>query len=176
MATQNPIEQEGTYPLPEAQVDRFMFKVLVDYPSEEHELAILQSMSRMKKDDAITPVVTSKDILDARKTVDIIHIAENIQKYIVSIVLATRNPGKYNLKDLSQLILYGASPRASIYMAIASKALAFTKHRAYVIPEDVRDVGRAILRHRILLTYEAEAEEITTEEIITQIFESIPTP
>ena len=176
MATQNPIEQEGTYPLPEAQVDRFMFKVLVDYPSEEHELAILQSMSRMKKDDAITPVVTSKDILDARKTVDIIHIAENIQKYIVSIVLATRNPEKYNLKDLSQLILYGASPRASIYMAIASKALAFTKHRAYVIPEDVRDVGRAILRHRILLTYEAEAEEITTEEIITQIFESIPTP
>jgi len=176
MATQNPIEQEGTYPLPEAQIDRFMFKVLVDYPSENDELAILQSMSKIQKDNPIKPVVTSKDILEARKTVDIIHIAENIQKYIVSIVLATRNPGKYNLKDLSQLILFGASPRASIFMAIASKALAFTKHRAYVIPEDVRDVGRAILRHRILLTYEAEAEEITTEEIITQIFESIPTP
>ncbi|MBT5956217.1 MAG: MoxR family ATPase, partial [Candidatus Marinimicrobia bacterium] len=176
MATQNPIEQEGTYPLPEAQVDRFMFKVIVDYPTETEELAILKSMSTIQPSSKIKSVVTAKQILMARKTVDMIHISENIQKYIISIVMATRNPSKYNLKDLDQLIAFGASPRASIFLALASKSLAFVKHRAYVIPEDVRDVGRAILRHRILLTYEAEAEEITTEEIITQIFESIPTP
>jgi MoxR-like ATPase len=176
MATQNPIEQEGTYPLPEAQVDRFMFKVIVDYPTETEELAILKSMSTIQPSSKIKSVVTAKQILMARKTVDMIHISENIQKYIISIVMATRNPSKYNLKDLDQLIAFGASPRASIFLALASKSLAFVKHRAYVIPEDVRDIGRAILRHRILLTYEAEAEEITTEEIITQIFESIPTP
>lgn len=176
MATQNPIEQEGTYPLPEAQVDRFMFKVIVDYPTETEELAILKSMSTIQPSSKIKSVVTAKQILMARKTVDMIHISENIQKYIISIVMATRNPSKYNLKDLDQLIAFGASPRASIFLALASKSLAFVKHRAYVIPEDVRDVGRAILRHRILLTYEAEAEEITTEEIIAQIFESIPTP
>ena len=176
MATQNPIEQEGTYPLPEAQVDRFMFKVIVDYPTETEELAILKSMSTIQPSSKIKSVVTAKQILMARKTVDMIHISENIQKYIISIVMATRNPSKYNLKDLDQLIAFGASPRASIFLALASKSLAFVKHRAYVIPEDVRDIGRAILRHRILLTYEAEAEEITTEEIIAQIFESIPTP
>ncbi|MBT6869905.1 MAG: AAA family ATPase [Candidatus Marinimicrobia bacterium] len=176
MATQNPIEQEGTYPLPEAQVDRFMFKVIVDYPTETEELAILKSKSTIQPSSKIKSVVTAKQILMARKTVDMIHISENIQKYIISIVMATRNPSKYNLKDLDQLIAFGASPRASIFLALASKSLAFVKHRAYVIPEDVRDIGRAILRHRILLTYEAEAEEITTEEIITQIFESIPTP
>tara|TARA_B110000438_G_scaffold882_1_gene901 strand:+ start:651 stop:1646 length:996 start_codon:yes stop_codon:yes gene_type:complete len=176
MATQNPIEQEGTYPLPEAQVDRFMFKVIVDYPTETEELAILKSMSTIQPSSKIKSVVTAKQILMARKTVDMIHISENIQKYIISIVMATRNPSKYNLKDLDQLIAFGASPRASIFLALASKSLAFVKHRAYVIPEDVRDVGIAILRHRILLTYEAEAEEITTEEIIAQIFESIPTP
>ena len=176
MATQNPIEQEGTYPLPEAQVDRFMFKVMVDYPNEVEELAILQSMSTIQQVAKIKSVVTAKQILKARTIVDMVHSSENIQKYIISIIVATRNPSAYNLKDLEQLISFGASPRASIFLAIASKALAFIKHRAYVIPEDVRDVGRSVLRHRILLTYEAEAEEITTEEIITQIFESIPTP
>ena len=176
MATQNPIEQEGTYPLPEAQIDRFMFKVIVDYPTESEELQILQSMSRIEKKHKILPVVTAKDILRARKIVDMVHISENIQKYIISIIMSTRNPSAYKLNDLEQLISFGASPRASIFLAIASKALAFIKHRSYVIPEDVRDVGRSILRHRILLTFEAEAEEVTTEEIITQIFESIPTP
>ena len=176
MATQNHIEQEGTYPLPEAQIDRFMFKVIVDYPSESEELEILQSMSKIEKNHKISPVVTAKEILMARKIVDKIHISENIQKYIISIIMSTRKPSAYKLNDLEQLISFGASPRASIFLAIASKALAFINHRSYVIPEDVRDVGRSILRHRILLTFEAEAEEITTEEIITQIFESIPTP
>ena len=176
MATQNPIEQEGTYPLPEAQIDRFMFKVIVDYPTESEELQILQSMSKIEKKHKILPVVTAKNILKARKIVDMVHISENIQKYIISIIMSTRNPGAYKLNDLEQLISFGASPRASIFLAIASKALAFINHRSYVIPEDVRDVGRSILRHRILLTFEAEAEEVTTEEIITQIFESIPTP
>ncbi len=176
MATQNPIEQEGTYPLPEAQVDRFMFKVLVDYPNADEELKILQNMSKINNDLNIKPVVTTEEILKARKIVDMIHVSENIEKYIVSIIMATRNPEMHGLKDLSQLISFGASPRASINMTIAAKALAFTKHRGYVIPEDVRNVGRAILRHRILLSYEAEAEEITTEEVISQIFQSIPTP
>jgi MoxR-like ATPase len=176
MATQNPIEQEGTYPLPEAQVDRFMFKVMINYPTEVEELAILQSMSIIQEPISVESAVSTEEILRARTIVDMIHISENIQKYIISIIIATRNPSSYNLKDLEQFILFGASPRASIFLAIASKALAFIRHRPYVIPEDVRDVGRAILRHRILLTYEAEAEEITTEEIITQIFESIPTP
>ncbi len=176
MATQNPIEQEGTYPLPEAQVDRFMFKVMVDYPNAEEELKILQNMSKINNNLNLKPVVTTKEILKARKVVDMIHVSENIEKYIVSIIMATRNPDAYGLKDLSQLISFGASPRASINMTIAAKALAFSKHRGYVIPEDVRNVGRAILRHRILLSYEAEAEEITTEEVISQIFQSIPTP
>jgi MoxR-like ATPase len=176
MATQNPIEQEGTYPLPEAQVDRFMFKVLVDYPNPDEELRILQTMSGISDHIRVKPTIQTSEILDARKTVDLIHIAENIQKYIISIIMATRNPVDYSLKDIEQLISFGASPRASIFMVKAAKAQAFMNHRGYVIPEDIREVGRAILRHRILLTYEAEAEEITTEDIITQIFESIPTP
>ena len=155
MATQNPIEQEGTYPLPEAQIDRFMFKVIVEYPTETEELAILKSMSSIQRIEKVKSVVTANQILKARKIVDMIHISENIQKYIISIIIAKRNPSAYNLKDLEQLIAFGASPRASIFLAIASKSLAFVKHRAYVIPEDIRDVGRAILRHRILLTYEA---------------------
>ncbi len=176
MATQNPIEQEGTYPLPEAQVDRFMFKVLVDYPNETEELAILQRMGQIAAVDDVKPVVKPQSILDARCVVDQIHMAENIQKYIVSLVMATRDPQQYGLADLKGLISFGASPRATIYMATASRARAFMHHRGYVIPEDVRDVSRAILRHRILLTFEAEAEDITTEDIITRIFESVPTP
>ena len=176
MATQNPIEQEGTYPLPEAQVDRFMFKVLVDYPNEDDELKILQRMGNISGSHEVKPVIKKKSIINARKIVDQIHIAENIQKYIVSLVSSTREPDKYGLSDLSGLINYGASPRATIYMATAAKAMAFISHRGYVIPEDIRDVGRAILRHRILLTFEAEAEDVTTEDIITRIFESIPTP
>jgi len=176
MATQNPIEQEGTYSLPEAQVDRFMFKVLVDYPTEEEELLILQKMSSITGGSEITPAVSTQSILNARKTVDQIHIAENLQKYIVSLVMATREPERFNLKELTGLVNYGASPRASLFLVQASKALAFMNHRGYVVPEDIRNVGMAILRHRVILSFEAEAEEINSDEIVKRIFESVPTP
>ncbi len=176
MATQNPVEQEGTYPLPEAQVDRFMFKVLIDYPKIVEEKVILNRMGNINSSVELKPIVKIPQILKSREIVDQIHVADNIQDYIISLVMATRNPENYNLKDLKQLIRFGASPRATIFIAIASKAQAFVKNRGYVIPEDVRSIGRAILRHRILLTYEAEAEEVTTEDIITQIFDSVATP
>ncbi len=176
MATQNPIEQEGTYPLPEAQIDRFMFKVLVGYPTIDEELKILQTMGMVAEKPPLTPVITAATILDARKLVDQIHIAENIQKYIVSLTFSTRDPEAAGMKDLKGFIEFGVSPRATIFMAIAAKASAFMSHRGYVIPEDVREIGRAILRHRIILTYEAEAENVTTEDVITRIFESVPTP
>ncbi len=176
MATQNPIEQEGTYPLPEAQIDRFMFKVLVGYPNPEEELEILKRMGKINTNIELKPVVNPSQILSARKIVDQIYMAENIQKYIVSLVFATRYPEKYGLKDLQSLITYGASPRATIFLANASKSYAFLHSRGFVIPEDVRAVGKSILRHRIILSYEAEAEEITTEDIIQRIYESVPTP
>ena len=176
MATQNPIEQEGTYPLPEAQIDRFMFKVNVGYPKPDEELEILKKMGNIKTNLDLKATVQPEQILSARKVVDQIHLAENIQKYIVSLVLATRNPGDYGLKDITSLINYGASPRATIFLAIASKSQAFLNKRAFVIPEDVRNVGKSILRHRIILSYEAEAEEITTEDIVQRIFETVPTP
>lgn len=176
MATQNPIEQEGTYPLPEAQVDRFLFKVLVDYPNEDEELSILQRMSSITEVIDIKPVVKSKDILKARKTVDQIHIAENLQNYIVSLVMASREPEKFNMMDLKGLIDYGASPRASIALVKTAKSLAFMNHRGYVIPEDIRSVGTAIFRHRVILSYEAEAEEINSDEVTKRIFESVPIP
>ena len=176
MATQNPIEQEGTYPLPEAQIDRFMFKVIVGYPNPDEELEILKRMGNINTNLDLKAVVKPEQILSARKIVDKIHIAENIQKYIVSLVLATRNPSEYGLKDLTSLINFGASPRATIFLATASKSHAFLNKRGFVIPEDVRSVGKSILRHRIILTYEAEAEEITTEDIIQRIYESVPTP
>ena len=176
MATQNPIEQEGTYPLPEAQIDRFMFKVLVGYPNPEEELEILKRMGKINTNIKLKPVVNPSQILSARKIVDQIYMAENIQKYIVSLVFATRYPEKYGLKDLQSLITYGASPRATIFLANASKSYAFLHSRGFVIPEDVRAVGKSILRHRIILSYEAEAEEITTEDIIQRIYESVPTP
>jgi len=176
MATQNPIEQEGTYALPEAQIDRFMFKVLVDYPNSDEELKILNRMSKINTILEQEAVAKSANILSARKVIDQIHISENIQKYIVSIVLASRNPQDYKLNDLCAFINRGASPRATIFFATASKANAFLNKRSYVIPDDVRSVGKAIMRHRISLTYEAEAEEITTEHIIQRIYESVPTP
>ena len=176
MATQNPIEQEGTYPLPEAQIDRFMFKVIVGYPNPDEELEILKRMGNINTNLDLKAVVKPEQILSARKIVDQIHIAENIQQYIVSLVLATRNPSEYGLKDLASLINFGASPRATIFLATASKSHAFLNKRGFVIPEDVRSVGKSILRHRIILTYEAEAEEITTEDIIQRIYESVPTP
>tara|TARA_B100001029_G_C15059391_1_gene457065 strand:+ start:1759 stop:2754 length:996 start_codon:yes stop_codon:yes gene_type:complete len=176
MATQNPIEQEGTYPLPEAQIDRFMFKVLISYPSDEEELSILQKMSSIGKKAEIKPTISIKNILKARHTIDQIHIAENLEKYIVSLVMATRNPEKFNLADLKGLVDFGASPRATLFLVQASKALAFMNNRGYVVPEDIRNVGMAILRHRVILSFEAEAEEINSDEIIKRIFESVPTP
>ncbi len=176
MATQNPIEQEGTYPLPEAQVDRFMFKLLVDYPSNHEELLILQRMAHTNNLPKLKPVVNAKQILRSREVVNDIYLAENIQQYIVDLVTATRNPEQFGLTDLKGLIAYGASPRATIYIAITSRARAFLNHRGYVILDDVRDVARPALRHRILLTYEAEAENVTSEEIIDRLFDTIPTP
>ena len=176
MATQNPIEQEGTYPLPEAQVDRFMFKLLVDYPSSSEELVILQRMARTNNLPELKPIVKSKQVLKSREVVNDIHLAENIQQYIVDLVTATRNPEEYGLSDLKDLIAFGASPRASIYTAITSRARAFLNHRGYVILDDVRDVARPVLRHRILLTYEAEAENVTSEDIIDRLYDTIPTP
>ena len=176
MATQNPIEQEGTYPLPEAQIDRFMFKLLVDYPSNHEELLILQRMAHTNNLPKLKPVVNAKQILRSREVVNDIYLAENIQQYIVDLVTATRNPEQFGLTDLKGLIAYGASPRATIYIAITSRARAFLNHRGYVILDDVRDVARPALRHRILLTYEAEAENVTSEEIIDRLFDTIPTP
>ena len=175
MATQNPVEQEGTYPLPEAQVDRFMLKVIIDYPEKEDEKLIVRH--NLAQTFPTANKVLSKDtIIQARNIVKQVYMDEKIEQYIIDIVFATRNPEKYGLEKLKDLISFGASPRASINLAIASKAYAFIKRRGYVIPEDVRALCYDVLRHRISLTYEAEAEEITTEDIIQRIYESIPTP
>jgi len=176
LATQNPIEQEGTYPLPEAQVDRFMLKLNVTYPDKEEEFRILERMSFTDKKIEASAVVSPEDILRARGVVDEVYIDEKIKKYIVDIVFATREPQKYKLDELSGLIQYGASPRASIYLTVASKAFAFVQGRGYVTPQDVKSIGQDILRHRIIVSYEAEAEEKTSEDIIKRIFEEIEVP
>ena len=175
LATQNPIEQEGTYPLPEAQVDRFMMKVLVSYPSITEEKEILERASTISK-NKMKSVIKSKTILDAQELVNEIYIDSKIADYILNIVFATREPEKFNLSKLSDLITFGASPRASINLVLASKAKAFINGRGYVIPEDVKYVAKDILRHRILLSYEAEAEEISSEDIIDQLLQEIPVP
>ena len=175
MATQNPIEQEGTYPLPEAQVDRFMLKVVVSDPKKEEERQIIR-MNNTGEFPKAQPVVSPEDIVRARQVVRDVYMDEKIEKYIVDIVYATRTPADYNLKELSGLISYGASPRASISLAMAAKAYAFIKRRGYVIPEDVRAVCNEVLRHRIGLTYEAEAENITTENIISQVLNAVIVP
>ena len=175
LATQNPIEQEGTYPLPEAQVDRFMLKVVIDYPKlEEEKLIIRQQISGA--DDNVRPVVSTEDITKAREVVRQVYIDEKIEQYIADIVFATRYPEKYSLKDIKDYIEFGASPRASINLALASRANAFIKHRGYVIPEDVRAVAYDVLRHRIGLTYEAEANNVTSEEIISKIINKVEVP
>lgn len=176
LATQNPIEQEGTYPLPEAQVDRFMLKVLVDYPSIDEEKEILDRVAKTNLDTKLKSIVNCKKVLDAQSLVNEIHISPKILDYILNIVFATRNPEKYKLTNLKDLINFGASPRASINLVLAAKANAFINGRGYVIPEDIRYIGKDILRHRILLSYEAEAEEITSEEIIDQLFKEISVP
>ena len=175
LATQNPIEQEGTYPLPEAQVDRFMMKVVVDYPSIEEEKEII-NRANTQNDNKIKPVVKTKTILEAQNLVNDIYIDSKISEYILNIVFATRNPREFNLSKLVDLISFGASPRASINLVLASKAKAFINGRGYVIPEDVKYVAKDILRHRILLSYEAEAEEITSEDIIDQLLQEVPVP
>ena len=175
MATQNPIEQEGTYPLPEAQVDRFMLKVVVNYPKKEEEKLIIR-MNNMGTFPKASTTLSPEDIVRAREVVRDVYMDEKIERYIVDIVYATRTPGDYQLSKLKDMIAYGASPRASISLAIASKAYAFIKRRGYVIPEDVRAVCYEVLRHRIGLTYEAEAENITSENIISDILNAVEVP
>ncbi len=176
MATQNPIEQEGTYPLPEAQVDRFMLKLNITYPSIEEEHRIMKRMAFTGQEMEVRPVVSVDDIRRARSVVNDIYMDEKIERYILDIVFATREPEKYKLDELSGLIQYGASPRATIYLNIASKALAFLQGRGYVTPQDVKSIGPDILRHRVSVSYEAEAEEKTSEDIIKKIFEEIEVP
>jgi len=175
MATQNPVEQEGTYPLPEAQVDRFMLKTVIDYPKMQEEQLIVRS--NLKDGfEMVNPVVSLKQILDAQKAVREVYMDEKIEKYLLDIVFATRYPEKYKLADLKPLISFGASPRGSINLAMASKCYAFIKRRGYVIPEDVRAVVHDVLRHRIGITYEAEAENVTSEDIINKIVNEIEVP
>lgn len=175
MATQNPIEQEGTYPLPEAQVDRFMLKVVVNYPKKEEEQQIIRQNLEWER-EAIKPVISTSEIIEARKLVKSVYMDEKIERYIVDIVFATRFPEEFGLKKLKGMISYGASPRASINMALAAKAYAFIKRRGYVIPEDIRAVAHDVLRHRIGLSYEAEANSMTSEEIINDILNAIEVP
>ena len=175
LATQNPIEQEGTYPLPEAQVDRFMLKIVIGYPNKEEEKMIIRQNIAAEFPKA-NAVIRPEDIVQARKVVREVYMDEKIERYIVDIVFASRNPGEYKLSRLTQLISYGGSPRASINLALASKAYAFIKRRGYVIPEDVRAVCADVMRHRIGLTYEAEAENVTAENIISEILNAVEVP
>ncbi|MCK6613401.1 MAG: MoxR family ATPase [Ignavibacteriales bacterium] len=175
LATQNPIEQEGTYPLPEAQVDRFMLKVKISYPSKEEELKILRSNTSTES-VSVQPVITAEDIIRGRELVKEVYLDEKIERYILDIVFATRNPEEYKLAKLKPLIQYGSSPRASISLAQASKAHAFIRRRGYVIPEDIRSIAYDVMRHRIGVTYEAEAEEITSENIIQDILNTVEVP
>ena len=175
LATQNPIEQEGTYPLPEAQVDRFMLKVVIDYPKlEEEKLIIRQNINGDKFD--VKPILKADEIIEARKVVRQVYLDEKIEKYIVDIVFATRYPEKYDLKELKDMIGFGGSPRASINLALAARSYAFIKRRGYVIPEDVRAVAHDVLRHRIGLTYEAEASNMTSDEIVSKILNKVEVP
>ena len=175
LATQNPIEQEGTYPLPEAQVDRFMLKVVIDYPKlEEEKLIIRQNINGEKFN--VKPILKAEEIIEARKVVRQVYLDEKIERYIVDIVFATRFPEKYDLKELKDMIGFGGSPRASINLALAARTYAFIKRRGYVIPEDVRAVAHDVLRHRIGLTYEAEANNMTSDEIISKILNKVEVP
>ena len=175
LATQNPVEQEGTYPLPEAQVDRFMLKINVSYPTKEEEKIILERMSLAHK-PVVTSKITTEKILQAREAADSIYVDEKVKNYILDLVFATRSPKEYKMEDIAPYILYGASPRASIYLTQAAKAFAFLDGRGYVTPEDIKELGPDVLRHRIILSYEAEAENITTEDIIKKIFDTVEVP
>mgnify|MGYP001164850428 FL=1 len=176
IATQNPIEQEGTYPLPEAQIDRFMLKLYIDYPSKEEEKLIMQRMSSNNNSHTVKSVVDPEDILEARKVIDSIYIDENLQDYIINLVTATRDPKDNQLSSYDGMIQFGASPRASIFLNRAAKAFAFLQRRGYVVPHDIKSIGMDVLRHRIILTYEAEAENVTADDIIQSLFDTIEVP
>ncbi|MFD2533165.1 AAA family ATPase [Gracilimonas halophila] len=176
LATQNPVEQEGTYPLPEAQVDRFMLKLKIDYPTEKEEMQIMRMQAKTGEKEVLNKVVDPKKILAARKTINEIYMDEKVEQYIVDLVFATRKPKNYNLDDLEDLISFGASPRATINLNLASRANAFMEHRAYVTPEDVRTIAMDVLRHRIIPTFEAEAEDINSEDIVTKIMNTVQVP
>ena len=175
LATQNPIEQEGTYPLPEAQVDRFMLKVIIDYPKQDEEKFIIRQNINGEKFN-VKPILKAEEIIEARKVVRQVYLDEKIERYIVDIVFATRYPEKYDLKELKDMIGFGGSPRASINLALAARTYAFIKRRGYVIPEDVRAVAHDVLRHRIGLTYEAEASNVTSDEIVSKILNKVEVP
>jgi MoxR-like ATPase len=175
MATQNPIEQEGTYALPEAQVDRFMLMVKVGYPTRDDERRIMDRMTATEPLKA-SPVASPKDLLEARKIIQQVYVDDRVKDYIVNVVFATREPERHGLKDLAPLIEYGASPRASIALNLAARAHAFLRHRGYVTPEDVKAVGPDVLRHRLVLTYEADAEEVTAEQVVRRVFEVVEVP
>ena len=176
IATQNPIEQEGTYPLPEAQMDRFMLKLHIDYPSKEEEKLIMQQMSSSANSYKVKPVVDPEDILAARKVIDSIYMDENLQDYIINLVTATRDPKGNQLSSYAGMIQFGASPRASIFLNRAAKAFAFLQRRGYVVPHDIKSIGMDVLRHRVILTYEAEAENVTADDILKSLFDTIEVP
>ena len=174
MATQNPVEQEGTYPLPEAQVDRFMMKVNVDYPTKEQELEIMLRMADMNFNDEVSPILSKQDIFAIRNEINQVNLSNSLAQYIVELVFATRDPEAYGMPQLSNYIQFGASPRASINLNLAAKAVAFFDERNYVLPEDIKDVALDVMNHRLLLNYEAEADNITTQEILKEILNKVP--
>ena len=176
MATQNPIEQEGTYPLPEAQVDRFLFKLIVNYPTKDSERIILRQNTKAANPKTLDSMITAKEIIDAQEIIGEIYVDEKVEDYVLNLIFATRDPSNNGLEDLSGIIDFGASPRATINLIRAAKARAFTESRGYITPEDIRYIGADILRHRVILTYEAEAEELTPEDVIQRLFEVVEVP
>lgn len=174
LATQNPVDQEGTYSLPEAQIDRFMLKVKVDYPSKQEELEVMRRMSNMNFQPSLETLLTKEDIFSIREEVNQVSISESLEKYIIELIFATRNPKEYGLNDEAYYMQFGASPRASINLNLAAKAIAFFNQRDYVLPEDIKEIATDVLNHRIILNYEAEADGISTEQIIEKLLKKIP--
>lgn len=174
LATQNPVDQEGTYPLPEAQIDRFMMKVHVDYPSKDEEMEVMRRMSNLSFSSDVDTIITKEDVFKIREEVNEVKVSESIEKYIIELVYATRNPGEYKLDDLAHYIQFGASPRATINMNLAAKVMAFFNERDFVMPEDIKEVASDILNHRIILNYEAEADGVTTLDVVNEILKKVP--
>jgi MoxR-like ATPase len=174
LATQNPVDQEGTYPLPEAQVDRFMMKVHIDYPSKSDEMEVMRRMSNMQYTADVKPILSKQDIFDIRNQINAVTLAEPLEHYIIELVFATRFPADYGLKDEAKYILFGVSPRASINLNLAAKAVAFMDGRDYVLPEDIKEIAEDVLNHRILLNYEAEADRVSTRDLVKTLLEKVP--